>query len=179
MRWAIHYTTVVKSKINSSKSVSYRFYSLHSSIMYSLFNDIHVEHNLDQSRLYSFKCIFFFIIYETKGQFLPFLAHHNTLSSKYLKRSISHWSKVLDWTIWYFSPINPLISFCKPIFLTQRFLTLLLQKRYPPFKSKKTQSNAKQIKYKKLQIFAPPPKKKKNLSYLVIKLVNILVFKII
>ena len=42
-KWAIHYTIVVKNKIYSSKSVSYRFYSLHSSIMYSLFKDIPIN----------------------------------------------------------------------------------------------------------------------------------------
>ena len=38
---SLHYTTAVKGKIYSSKSASYR-YSLHSSIMHSLFIDIHV-----------------------------------------------------------------------------------------------------------------------------------------
>ena len=38
--FTLHYTKVVRSKIYSSKSANYRFYSLHPSIMYSLSNDI-------------------------------------------------------------------------------------------------------------------------------------------
>ena len=91
LKWAIHYTTVVKSKIYSSKSASYRFYSLHSSIMYSLFNDI-----LQTScRIYSQRdfIIFSFTFFLFAAGAAPvklFLYKHNVIIHYLLKTSLKH-----------------------------------------------------------------------------------------